>query len=194
MVVPGETQVNGKNAAPFGKTGSALSETAGTAFGVSVIGVDNYWNMTSTYVPTIGCTTTDPYATALGQQPLVNGTTVFYITFVSANDSANWNTYWTITATASTAMSAYTSANISVMPAATSRMQVLVSSEIARPGKPPYINNLGGMDNSPVSQTAGTGFQCYGERLRLLLEQGASRGLHRGCYNERSERRGAVIA
>src|SRR5439155_1631715 len=60
LLVPGETAAPGS---ATGKTGTPTSETAGTAFTVTINAVDAFWNLVNTAADTVGITASDAYAT-----------------------------------------------------------------------------------------------------------------------------------
>jgi len=83
ILVPGEVgdegHPNGKQADP------PDDQTAGVAFPVTVNSVDQNWNI-SYSTRTIQLTTDDPNAPPISNQQLVNGTTVFMVTLITANN------------------------------------------------------------------------------------------------------------
>jgi hypothetical protein len=89
VVLPGETYKPGRwQQTPAGKEGTPNTFTAGSQFTLTVYGVDNWYNKTSTntscYVET-----TDPYDVHPDTSNIVNGQVSFNHTFVSATDSLN---------------------------------------------------------------------------------------------------------
>ncbi|MFA5857904.1 MAG: hypothetical protein WC955_02445 [Elusimicrobiota bacterium] len=165
VIVPGETLEQGKP--PYdgtgGKLGSATVQTAGIAFDVTVYGVDNWYNRTSTST-LVWVTSSDSFDIHPSSQTLIQGTTGFRMTLVSATDAANWNNSgWRIYAYGRTTMYSSTSAAVAVTPnpdttATARRLQVLVPGETAQQGKAPYTDNTGGKNSSVTTQTAGTAF------------------------------------
>lgn len=77
IVVPGETAAPGTTS---GKTGSPSSQTAGTAFNVTINGVDANWNTVSSATDNIGITSTDGTATLPANNVLSSGSQVFAVT------------------------------------------------------------------------------------------------------------------
>src|SRR2546426_3514810 len=77
LLVPGETAAPG---AGSGKTGTPTAQTAGTAFTVTVNGVDANWNVITSVTDTVGITSTDTNATLPGNAALASGTQTFNVT------------------------------------------------------------------------------------------------------------------
>src|SRR3989442_7436342 len=77
LLVPGETAAAG---AGSGKTGTPTAQTAGTAFTVTVNGVDANWNVITSVTDTVGITSTDTNATLPGNAALASGTQTFNVT------------------------------------------------------------------------------------------------------------------
>jgi hypothetical protein len=80
LLMPGETAAPGTGS---GKTGSPLSQTAGSVFNVTVNAVDAWWNVISTN-DTVALTTTDTNAILPGNAALVAGTKTLSLTFRTA--------------------------------------------------------------------------------------------------------------
>lgn len=114
ILVPGETAAPGTTS---GKTGTPSTQTAGTAFTVTVNAVDANWNRVTTANPTVHLTSTDTAATLPANAALSSGTTTFSVALNTASSGG-----WTITVSdtaSSGALSPNTSAAIPVNPAAT---------------------------------------------------------------------------
>src|SRR5439155_551665 len=77
LLTPGETAVPGSVS---GKTGAPATETAGTAFNVTVNAVDANWNLVNTVSDTVGITSTDANAVLPSNAALASGTQTFSVT------------------------------------------------------------------------------------------------------------------
>src|SRR5439155_1612314 len=143
LLVPGEIAAPGS---ATGKTGTPASQTAGSAFNVTVNAVDAGWNLVSS-IHTVGVTATDPNDTNPANAALSAGTRTFALTFKSAGS-------WTVTATVITdgTRTANTSPSITATAGAFTKLQILLPGEIAAPGTAP------GKTGTPAAQTAGTAF------------------------------------
>lgn len=140
LLVPGETASPG---AGSGKTGSPSAQTAGTAFNVTVKGVDAYWNVVST-TNTVGITSTDVNATLPGNAALAAGTQTFSVIL---------NTVGTATVTATNitdgTRTANTSPSITVNAGAFTKLQILLPGETAAAG------TATGKTGTPNAQASG---------------------------------------
>ena len=76
-----------------GQTGTPTTQTAGTAFNVTVNAVDANFNVVSN-TDTVSITSSDTYATLPANAALAGGTKQFSVTFKTATGSG-----WTVTAT-----------------------------------------------------------------------------------------------
>ena len=83
LLVPGETAAPGTTT---GKTGTPLAQDSGTAFTVTVNGVDANWNLVNTN-DTIHITSSDPSAILPANAALVAGTRSFTVTLKTAGSS-----------------------------------------------------------------------------------------------------------
>jgi anti-sigma factor ChrR (cupin superfamily) len=77
VLVPGESAAPGSAS---GKTGSAVAQTAGSAFNVTVNGVDANWNLVATATDMVGVTSSDASATLPANAALSSGTKTFSVT------------------------------------------------------------------------------------------------------------------
>ncbi|MHB9154077.1 MAG: RHS repeat domain-containing protein, partial [Endomicrobiales bacterium] len=162
VLVPDETLVQGSSS---GRAGTAAAQTAGQSFNVSVYAVDNYNNQRNDVSGTnVYLMTNDPYDVHPATQVFISGTTTFAHTFVTATDPVNRATHpgapqnsWRVDAFGA-GLASGSSSLIPVQPAPVQRLQVLVSPETARAGKPPYINDTGGKEGAPTAKTAGAPF------------------------------------
>src|SRR5207249_4584279 len=71
LLLPGETAAPGTAS---GKTGTPNSQTAGTAFSVTVNAVDANWNIVTTATDTVGITSSDSNGTMPSNSALASGT------------------------------------------------------------------------------------------------------------------------
>ncbi|MCB4791979.1 MAG: hypothetical protein LHV68_08835 [Elusimicrobia bacterium] len=143
-----------------GKTGNTKIQTAGVWFPVKVFCTDRYNNINKNFQPGVTLTSTDPNDdTALGlpgfswdpkYQPLVNGTTVFMITLVTAN------TGHYLTANDTDGSDPYygntMSDKVNVNSGGAVKLQVLLPGETAKP------NTAIGKEGTVQEQTAGKSF------------------------------------
>src|SRR5206468_6141137 len=115
LLAPGETAAPGTL---NGKTGTPSSQTAGTAFNVTVNAVDENWNVVNTN-DTVAITSTDPNASLPANAPLVGGTKSYSVTLKTGGSA-------TVTAVDAThtAIAASTSPSIAVNPGAFSKLQI----------------------------------------------------------------------
>ncbi|MBU4123817.1 hypothetical protein KJ959_09110, partial [bacterium] len=144
VLVPGETFDEGSG---DGKEGQALNQTAGTAFTITVLACDAYFNKTAA-VPTVGITTTDPYDGAIASQQLVAGATNFVLNFRKAHST------WTATTSNNGGYSNDTSSGVYVNPGTAMKLQILAPGETADDGN---VSN-GGKTGSVLLQQAGISF------------------------------------
>src|SRR5439155_820108 len=115
LLVPGETAAPGTVS---GKAGTPSTETAGTAFNVTVNAVDANWNV-ATSTRTIVITSSDPNASLPSNAALVGGTKNFNVTFRTAGS-------WTVTATDTPLLlGSSTSPSITVTAGAFAKLQIL---------------------------------------------------------------------
>src|SRR5213594_1256683 len=81
LLVPGETAAAGSSS---GKTGTAASQTAGTAFNVTVNAVDANWNLLTNVADTASISSSDTNATLPASAALAGGTKTFSVTLKTA--------------------------------------------------------------------------------------------------------------
>ena len=143
LLVPGETAAP---ATASGKTGTPLTQTAGTPFNVTVNAVDANWNVVSTN-DSIAISSSDGAASLPANAALVSGTKTFSVTLKTAGSA-------TVTASDVThvAITGSTSPAIPVNAGAFSKLQVLAPGESAAPG------TATGKSGTPTSQTAAAAF------------------------------------
>jgi len=141
----------------------STSQTAGEAFNVTVNAVDAYWNIQKSSNPVVKVESDDEYYEAENQKSLFNGTADFWVIL---NDATN--DPWTVTASTADGDNILpdTSSNISVVPAAAEKLQVLLPGETAEPG------SVAGKTGTPTPQPAGTQFKvtvnCVDEQWNRL--------------------------
>jgi len=149
VLLPGETYIAGS---PGGKTGTPTDRTAGASFSVTVRAVDAYWNTVTTVTDTVGITSNDVLAALPVNAVLVNGIkTNFSIRLNTISDSPATTT---ITATNITngTITPYTTAPITVIVGAYTRLVVILPGEEEAPGI--AIGKTG----TPNAQVAGESF------------------------------------
>jgi len=149
VLVPGESALPGS---PFGKTGVASTQTAGTPFAVTANLVDNYWNrINSTETATVLLQPDDPFLTSASTQTLQNGTTVFYTTLKTATTSG-----WKLTASdvdgISPLYTSYTSTSVPVNSGAGAKLLVIMPNETYVPG------STSGKTGTPQARYTGVPF------------------------------------
>ncbi len=147
LLMPGEA---GDPGSVSGKTGTPSAQTAGTAFNVTVNGVDAFWNTVTNLTGsgyTIHITSSDPNATLPGNSNLSSGTQTLAVTFNTAGAA-------TITATDQDdgTKTASTSPATTINAGAFVKLQLLVPGEVAAPGSGT------GKTGTPAIQSAGTAF------------------------------------
>lgn len=158
ILAPGQTHQPGSST---GKSGSPAAQQAGSWFPVRVLGTDRYNNIISTMQPGVTLRTpgdpNDDTAGGLPQyswdpiyQPLINGSTIFNITLVTANTShylhaedTDGNGYY---------YGNTTSDWIPVTPGPATKLQVLLPGEAPAPGSPT------GKTGGPTNRIAGAPF------------------------------------
>src|SRR5439155_1752264 len=84
ILAPGETTAPGSS---NGKTGTPATQTAGTAFSVTLSAVDANWNVVSNISDTIGITSSDSNAALPANTALINGTKTLSVTFKTTGAS-----------------------------------------------------------------------------------------------------------
>ena len=147
LLVPGETAAPGT---ATGKTGSPAAQTAGTAFNVTVNGVDANWNIVSSANGasfTMHITSSDANATLPADANLANGTRSFSVTLRTAGSA-------TITASDvdDGTKAPSTSPAITVNIGAFAKLQLLMPGETTSPG------SASGKTGTPIAQTAAVPF------------------------------------
>ncbi len=144
LLAPGESAAPGT---PSGKSGSVLTQTAGSGYSVTVNAVDTNWNVVTSVADTVSITCTDPNDVLPANAALASGTKTFSLTNRTAG-------IWTITATdiSDGTKSASTSPAITVGPGLFAKLQLLVPGETNSPG------SAAGKMGTPAAQTAGTAF------------------------------------
>ncbi|HSU54486.1 MAG TPA: hypothetical protein VLT36_10530, partial [Candidatus Dormibacteraeota bacterium] len=147
LLMPGETASPG---AASGKTGSPTAEIAGTAFNVTVNGVDTNWNV----VPgasgasfTVHLASSDVNATIPADASLTSGTHVFSVIFRTAGSAA-----LTASDASDGTKTSSTSPTTTINVGAFSKLQILAPGESAVPG------SSTGRSGSPSPQVAGVAF------------------------------------
>ena len=153
--MPGETAVPGSTT---GKTGTPTTQTAGTAFNVTVNAVDANFNAVNN-TDTVSITSSDANATLPGNAALAGGTKQFSVTFKTATGSG-----WTVTATyvsGSPSLTANTGTATLVNAGTATQLQVLMPGETAVPG------STTGQTGTPTTQTAGTAFNVTVNAIML---------------------------
>ncbi|MBU2529396.1 hypothetical protein KKF70_08450 [bacterium] len=149
-LAPNETYEPGTTS---GKGGSAINQTAGEAFTVTVYAVDGNWNINTSAAPTVTITTQDPFDIEPAQKGLVDGTTTFVVTLVRAQSS------WVKAEAAS--LTSYTTPAVKVDTNTATKLLVLVPGVGHNPGE--WIGAPGaslpyGRTGPPSVQTAGAAF------------------------------------
>ena len=147
LLMPGETAAPGT---PTGKTGTPTAQTAGTAFTVTVNGVDANWNLVTSasgILYYINIVSSDANATLPGNADLSSGTQTFSVTFKTAG-SATVTASDVLDGTKTPSTSPSTTVNTSVF----AKLQLLMPGETAAPGTPT------GKTGTLAAQTAGTPF------------------------------------
>ena len=147
LLVPGETAAPGSS---IGKTGTPITQTAGTAFTVIAHGVDANWNI----VPSANgasysmqVTSTDTNASVSpSSADLASGTTTLNVTFKTAGAAT-----LTLTDLDNTALTNVSPA-ITINPGGLTKLQLLMPGETAVPG------STSGKTGTPSARTAGTSF------------------------------------
>jgi len=126
VLLPGETARPGTAA---GKEGTPGNETAGTPFLITVRAVDQYWNVVSGIGDRVGFTSTDPFAGVPAETTLVSGQRVFAGRLFKSGAQ-------TITASDldNTSITSSTSAPVTIVAGAFSRVLVLAPGESPAPG------------------------------------------------------------
>src|SRR5205807_3052977 len=76
VLLPGETN---NPSLPNGKGGTPNTQTAGTAFNVTVNAVDSGWNLVNTVTDTVGITSSDTNAVVPANAALASGTKIFAV-------------------------------------------------------------------------------------------------------------------
>ncbi|MEO0223494.1 MAG: hypothetical protein ABIL76_00175, partial [candidate division WOR-3 bacterium] len=155
VLVPGETILPGS---PTGKQGTPVIQTAGVSFGCTVYATDLYYNPTND-TSWVRIDTSDKWDIHPSTQQLVNGTTVFFVTLVTAGQQ-----YLYAVDTDAPYLYTSTSSAVTVQPKidvlSELKLHIIVPGETYEPGKwengvnpPPY-----GKEGTPSAQVAGNNF------------------------------------
>src|SRR5207249_304477 len=153
ILLPGEVAAPGT---ATGKTAAApTAQTAATAIasGIVVNAVDANWNVVSSATPDVTISTSDSNAASADD----NGAAAGNLTLVAGAGTLSSFTFKTVgtrtvTATdAAAALTASTSANVTVNAGAVTKLQILLPGEVAAPG-----TATGKTAATPTAQTAGT--------------------------------------
>src|SRR5206468_4004206 len=154
ILLPGEVAAPGT---ATGKTAATpTAQTAGTAIasGIVVNAVDANWNVVSSATPNVTISSTDSNATIADD----NGVTAGNLTLVAGTRTLSSFTFKTagtrtVTATdAAAALTASTSANVTINAGAFVKLQLLAPGETTVPG------TVTGKTGAPIAQIAGTAF------------------------------------
>jgi len=143
VLLPGESAVPGS---ATGKQGSPTAQTAGTAFNVTVRGVDADWNLASS-TDVVHLASTDANAALPSDAALAGGTKTFSVILKTAGSR-------TITAsdTTNALVTSNTSASVAVNAGPINKLQLLVPGETAAPG------TFAGKTGTPTTRSAGSIF------------------------------------
>lgn len=143
ILVPGESADPGS---PTGKTGTPLSQTAGTPFSITVNAVDANFNIVSV-TDVVGITASDIYVTLPSNAALVGGTNNYGVTFNNAGDA-------TLTSANITdgTKTPGTTPLVTTDPGTFTKLQLLVPGETADPG------SATGKTGTPDAQSQGVPF------------------------------------
>src|SRR5439155_3852545 len=144
ILAPGEGASPGS---ATGKTGAPTAQTAGTAFSVTVNGVDTNWNLVTNVTDTVGLTSSDSNASLPANTALAGGAQTLAVTFRTSGTRTV-----TVTNITDGTKSANTTPSITVNTGVFTKLQLLVPGETAMPGPPD------GKTGSPSAQAAGTPF------------------------------------
>jgi hypothetical protein len=144
LLVPGETASPGSAS---GKTGTPSAASAGTAFNVTVNGVDANWNVVNTVTHTVALTSTDVNATLPANIALVAGTRILSVTLRTLGTRT-----LTVTDITDGTKTANTSPSITVNLGPFAKLQILLPGETAAAG------TVTGKTGTPTAQTSGTAF------------------------------------
>ncbi|MBN1822759.1 MAG: hypothetical protein JW803_00410 [Endomicrobiales bacterium] len=137
VIVPGETQVNGKIYAPYGKSGSPTPRTVGEDFNVTVYATDRVYNRIPGQGGTVDIQTSDLNDLNPGVISMSNGIIVTTCTLKTAAPT-------TVSGTHSTLGGPHQSSSMQVLPGVPKKLQVLVPGEYAAPGTPSGRSTPGG--------------------------------------------------
>src|SRR5207244_2227690 len=153
ILLPGEVAAPGT---ATGKTAATpTAQTAGTAIGSGIVvnAVDANWNLVSTATPNVTITSSDANA-AIADDNGVTGGNLSLVGGTSTLSSFTFKTTGTRTVTATdagSALTASTSANVTVNAETVTKLQILLPGEVAAPG-----TATGKTASAPTAQTAGT--------------------------------------
>src|SRR5439155_239095 len=144
LLVPGETAAPGTVS---GKIGTAMAQTAGAGYSVTVNAVDTNWNLVNTVIDTVGITSSDANPLLPGNAALNSGSGTFSVTCKTAGSR-------TVTATdvSDGSKTANTSPSITVNAGTFAKLQLLVPGESAAAG------TASGKTGAPSAEQAGTSF------------------------------------
>jgi hypothetical protein len=144
LLVPGESAAPGTAS---GKTGTPITQNAGTGYNVTVNAVDANWNVVTSVSDTLSLTSSDPNAALPANTLLVSGTKTLSLTNRTAGS-------WTVTTAdvSDGTKTGYTSPAITITAGALAKLQILVPGEAAAAGTGT------GKTGTPTAQTAGTAF------------------------------------
>ncbi|HOI42859.1 MAG TPA: hypothetical protein PK523_07940, partial [Elusimicrobiales bacterium] len=157
VLMPGQAADPGSAS---GKSGAVSVSTAGISFPVTVRATDDYWNICADTSATVNLSTapgSDPYAAGTGlAQPLTAGATVFQVTFYRGEGTSS--AVRASTTGPNSLLSSLSDAAV-VNSSSPAKLLVLLPSESADPGRPPYDRGSeGGRTAASYSPTAGTPF------------------------------------
>jgi hypothetical protein len=146
ILVPGETAAPGTAS---GKTGTPATQTAGSAFNITVNAVDANWNVNTNPVDVVQISSSGPNPVLPSNTALSSGTAVLSVTFRTATSAG-----WTLTASdfSDNTKTANTSASVPVVAGVFTQLQLLVPGESASAG------SASGKTGTPSAQTAGAAF------------------------------------
>lgn len=124
VLAPGESNAPGTTT---GRAGTPAPQPAGTNFSVTVMAVDNQFNLLTNVTDTVRITSSDSTAVLPPNAALVNGTNSFAVTLKNAGSQ-------TVTAKDTSGSETGTSSGITISATAFVKLQLLMPGETAAPG------------------------------------------------------------
>jgi hypothetical protein len=146
ILLPGETVHPGT---PSGKSGTPTSQSAGSVFTATVRAVDQFWNVVNTVTDRVALGSTDAFAVMPAETTLTAGQVLVPVRLARSGSQRIW-----VSDADQTSIAADTSAAVTIVGGAFSRVLVLAPGETVAPG------TVSGRAGTATDQSINYAFSC----------------------------------